>query len=101
MKILFEHNEKCGCGVQIRVIDHDADPGNMVQTLFDKKPYTSLQAAILARKMLEIYNRDHGTEYTLEQVVEADPGTQNEPAGVTPKKDSGQNFFRQSENLLL
>lgn len=92
MKITVEPNAKHGSGLQLRISTQVAGSGKMVEQVIDICPYTSQKAAHLARMMTEIYNRQHGTSYTVEDVLEVSQGPQNGRDGVTPKKDPPENF---------
>ena len=70
MKVRIERNVRFGRGCQIRFTE--TVDGEERETLLDSKPYTSLGAAYVARRALEIYNRDHGTDYKLPEVLTKD-----------------------------
>ena len=70
MKIYVENNEKHGKGFQMRMVDV-LDDGRETEDVVDFRPYNLEEAALMIRKMLEIYNRKHNTNITLEECLES------------------------------
>ena len=67
MKIYIEKNKKFGRGYQLRFAEEK--DGEIAESVIDFRPYTSLTAAVMARRSLMAYNKNHGTNYRLEDVL--------------------------------
>lgn len=73
MKLYVETNVKHGKGYQVRAVWD-----NVETDVIDFGPYTLKKAVLMAEKALDIFNRDHGTEYRLDDVLEIDKASVSE-----------------------